>query len=203
MSLEDDIRQIRSLLEAYYAPDTARGVASDPPTQYTVPPEMQVGSVDNEGWVQWRITEPRITLDDVAALESRFAVTFPDYFRAYLLTACHLFDQVRSSRYNQLVSMTHVPSNAPLRPLESLLTNWRPLISASYIPFAEWGDGWGPMCFDAQQRVDDDCPIVWMDHEILVPLGVEACGNRQTVLPHAQPLYTNTREFIEDVFMTV
>jgi len=198
MSLEDDIQEIRSLLDAYYVHASAFHVAGD--DDRGVPLDMQVGEVDDEGWVQWRITEPRVTLNDIASLEKRFGIEFPNYFRAYLLAACHLFDQIHSSKYEQLIFMTHVPSNKPLGPLESLLSSWQPLISASFIPFAEWGDGWGPMCFDAQQRSVDDCPIVWMDHELLIPLGPEACGDREAVMPHVQSLYSNTIEFIDDVF---
>ena len=96
--------------------------------------------------------------------------------------------------------MTDVPSNNPLGPLKGILTGWESLIGAGYIPFAQWGDGWGPMCFDNQQRSDGDCPIVWMDHELLIPLGPEQCSERNNLTPLAQPLYDNTRDFLEDVF---
>ena len=70
-----------------------------------------------------------------------------------------------------------------------------------FIPFAEWGDGWGPMCFDTRRHASDgDCPIVWMDHEILAPLGEQRRRMRKEVLPLAQPLYETFRELLTDVF---
>ena len=68
-----------------------------------------------------------------------------------------------------------------------------------YIPFAEWGDGWGPMCYDSEnRRRDGECPIVWMDHELLIPLG--DCGKRECVLPHVNALYESYRDFFDDTF---
>jgi hypothetical protein len=39
-----------------------------------------------------------------------------------------------------------------------------------------------------------------MDHEILCPIGPEACRRREVVQPHARPLYVSFREFLKDVF---
>jgi hypothetical protein len=203
MTREDDIRYIRSLLEAHYRPDSARDEApEEPDDDYGVPPEMQIGTPDEEGLVQWRITPSPLTDQDISDLEARFNVAFPNFFRAYLLAACHLFDQVCSRRFDQKILMMPVPSNNPTGALESLMSSWQPLIAASFVPFAEWGDSWGPMCFDALQRSNDDCPIVWMDHDILITLGEEACSDRNVVAPHVQPLYSGARDFIEDVFGT-
>ena len=200
MTLENDITQIRSMLEAFYNPEDAWGVALTKPSGKGVPTEMQVGPVNHEGWVQWKLLKPKITLNDLTKLEAQFDIKFPDYFAAFLLAACHLFDQVNSLKYDQLIFMPDVPSHEPLGPLQSILFNWQPLISASYIPFAEWGDGWGPMCFDTEHWNNRDCPIVWMEHEKLAPLDEAACRNRKIIDSFAQPLYQNTREFIQDVF---
>ena len=80
---------------------------------------------------------------------------------------------------------------------------WQPLLAAGFVPFAEWGDGWGPMCFDGLRRAaDGDCPVVWIDHERLARLG-KAMGEREAVLPWVQPLYDSCREFLADVFAPV
>ena len=166
-----------------------------------VPPEMFDGEVDGEGWVEWKMLPSTLTTNDVSNLESEFDIQFPPLFQAYLLAGFQLFDQIHSSKYEQLIFNTDVPSNNPLGPIRSLIEAWRPLLSAQYVPFAQWGDGWGPMCFDTENRDDDgDCPIVWMDHELLIPLGTEDCGKRECVLPHVNPLYASYREFFEDVF---
>ncbi len=200
MTNQDHIQYIQSLLNNFYPQYYAMGVAGDETSSAGVPTEMQAGEIDDEGWVQWKILPPRITMDDVLELEASFKIVLPDLFRAYLMAACHLFDQIQSQKYNQLIFMTDVPSNNPLGPLKGILTGWQSLIGAGYIPFAQWGDGWGPMCFDDQQRTDGDCPIVWMDHELLIPMGPEKCSERIHVTPLAQPLYASSKEFLDDVF---
>ncbi|MCR9231113.1 MAG: SMI1/KNR4 family protein [bacterium] len=200
MTLQDDIQYIQSLLNNFYSEYYAMGVAGEETSAAGVPPEMQAGKINDDGWVQWKILPPRITMDAILELEASFKIVLPDLFRAYLMAACQLFDQVHSQKYNQLIFMTDVPSNNPLGPLKGILTGWESLIGAGYIPFAQWGDGWGPMCFDNQQRSDGDCPIVWMDHELLIPIGPEQCSERNNLIPLAQPLYDNTRDFLEDVF---
>jgi hypothetical protein len=57
------------------------------------------------------------------------------------------------------------------------------------------------MCFDSLQRgPDGECPVVWMDHEELVPLGADNGRRRESVAPLARPLYGSCREFLVDVF---
>ena len=137
-----------------------------------VPPEMFDGDVNDEGWVAWRILPSTLPESDITQLESEYAVEFPPLFRAYLLACFQLFDQVHSTLPDQQIFNTDVPSNDPLGPIKRLVGAWRPLLTAQFVPFAEWGDGWGPMCFDTTRRLDDgDCPVVWMDHELLIPLG--------------------------------
>ena len=200
MSLADDIAHVGALLDAYAETHDRTGVAADEDDDAGVPRSMQVGPVNADGWVAWQMLPSTLTEGDVAAVEAAFGVAFPPVFRAYLLARFHLFDQVRSATHGQLVLMTDVPSRGGLAPLRALLRAWRPLIAAGYVPFAEWGDGWGPMCFDVRRRADDgDCPVVWLDHERLVPLG-EAMRQRAAVEPWAQPLYGSCRAFLADVF---
>jgi hypothetical protein len=118
-----------------------------------------------------------------------------------LLARFQLFDQVKSRHYGQQILMTDIPSRKPLKPLRDLMEAWRPPIDAGFVPFAQWGDGWGPMCFDSFKReADGECPVVWIDHELLVALGSDKCRQRESVLPLAQPLYGSCREFLLDVF---
>jgi hypothetical protein len=162
---------------------------------------MQIGEIDAHGWVEWQPLPSTLHDADVDALESDLGVQFPPLFRAYLLSRFHLFDQVKSRRYDQQIFMTHTPSRQPLKPLRDLMVAWRPLIDAGFIPIAEWGDGWGPMCFDTAQRdANGECPVVWMDHELLIPLGEEACRHRESVRPFVRRLYSSFREFLVDVF---
>ena len=56
------------------------------------------------------------------------------------------------------------------------------------------------MCFDARRRAPDgECPIVWMDHESIIPLDGRA-RERGAVEPFAQAVYASSREFLSDLF---
>ena len=100
-----------------------------------------------------------------------------------------------------MIFNSDVPLHTPFDPIRDLINAWRPLPDTGFVPFAEWGDGWGPMCFDTQQRRDDgDYPIVWMDHELIIPLGHENLAKRGAFLHFVNPLYESYREFFEDVF---
>lgn len=201
MTVSEDSKFVGQLLDTYAVDDYRMGVASQDPKDAGVPTEMQVGEVNAEGWVEWRVLPSTLTEAEVTAVEKEFGVQFPPLFRAYLLARFQLFDQVQSRRYDQLVFMTDTPAGKPLKPLRELMKAWRPLIDAGYVPFAQWGDGWGPMCFDSVKRAaDGECPIVWMDHEALIPLGSDRCRQRESVLPLVQPLYGSCREFLVDVF---
>jgi hypothetical protein len=200
MAVADDTAFVGQLLDAFAIDAWRMGVAAEHPEDAGVPPEMQVGEVNADGWVEWRMLPSTLSDADVTAVEKEIGATFPPLFRAYLLARFQLFDQVRSRRYDQQILMTDTPAGKPLQPLRDLLSSWQPLIDAGFIPFAQWGDGWGPMCFDVFQRdADRDCPVVWMDHELLIPIGAEMC-RRDSVLPLVQPLYGSCREFLVDVF---
>lgn len=204
MAFADDNAWIGQLLDAYAAaaaPELRNGVASKSPYDSGVPAAMQVGQINAEGWVEWRVLPSTLTEAEITKLENKFGIHLPPVFRVYLLARFHLFDQVTSRRHDQLIQMTDTPAGKPLAPLLHLLSAWQPLIDAGFIPFAEWGDGWGPMCFDTDRRAQDgDCPIVWMDHEILASLTEQQCRMRKKVLPLAQPLYKTFRELLTDVF---
>ncbi len=195
MALTEDIAWVGRLLDDYAAEESRRAVASG------VPAAMQVGQIDAEGWVEWRVLPSTLKEAEVTGLESKFGIQLPPLFRAYLLARFQLFDQVTSRRYDQLILMSATPAGNPLAPLVDSLSAWRPLIEAGFIPFAEWGDSWGPMCFDSGRRAPDgDCPVVWMDHEVFVPLGDERWRVRAKMLPLAQPLYESCRDLLLDIF---
>lgn len=144
---QDDVDWAGQLIDWYGVRAFRRGVAQLRPEDGGVPVEMQVGEVNGDGWVEWRILPSTLTDRDIAKLEAEYAIALPPPFRAYLLARLHLFDQLRSRRYDQLILMTATPAPAPLEPLRELITSWRPLLGARYLPFAQWGDAWGPDVF--------------------------------------------------------
>jgi hypothetical protein len=199
--LEEDITWVGELIDAYAVDAWRVSVAAEDPEDGGVPPVMQVGPINSDGWVEWRVLPSTLDDAELAALEGEFGVRFPPLFRAYLLARFQLFDQVASRRYDQQILMTDTPAGKPLKPLRELLIAWEPLIDAGFVPFAHWGDGWGPMCFDVvRRRVDGECPVVWIDHEEVVPLGQEGSRQREAVAPLTKSLYETCRDFLSDVF---
>src|SRR2546422_9633751 len=110
MALSEDIAWVGQVLDTYAADDPRRGVASKSPQDSGVPVEMQVGQVDADGWVEWRVLPSTLSEADVTQLEKRFGIQLPPLFRAYLLARFHLFDQVTSHRHDQLILMTVTPA---------------------------------------------------------------------------------------------
>jgi hypothetical protein len=57
------------------------------------------------------------------------------------------------------------------------------------------------MCFDTAARAADrDCPVIWLDHEEVIPLGETSLRRRDAVQPFARPLYASYREVLLDIF---
>lgn len=201
MSLSDDIEFVGGLLDRYAAKAPRMHVAAEDPEDDGAPPDMRVGPVDAEGWVEWKPIPSTLSEADVVDLENEFGVQFPPLFKAYLLARYQLFDQLQSPRHGESLLMTAVPSGQRLEPMREILEVWQPLVSAGFIPFADWGDGYGPVSFDTSKRASDgDCPVVWMDHEPLVDLGDDLSGEQDSLSTLVQPLYGSFREFLTDVF---
>lgn len=203
MSHADDIARIGQMIDRFAAasdPIFLQGGASERPTDHGIPPEMWASDVDREGWVAWRVMPSTLRPADIDQLQSQFSVALPPQFRAYLLARHHCFAQVKSVKYDQLIFFPDLPTRDPLRSLRESLKGWRFLLPTGLIPFAEWGDGWGPMCFDTKKRRDDgDCPILWLDHEQIIPLG-ERVSDGEVLRKFEKPLYASFHDLVEDIF---
>ena len=172
-----------------YAENSYRIHVSD-----AVPPAMSDGEIDSEGWVTWKVIDSSVSEADLNAIEREFGFTLPPYFAGYLRACCHLLDQVHCRSFDeQQVLMPSCPSDAPLAKLHQTLTALQPLINARYVPFAEWGDGWGPVCMDVttSSNETDDYPIVWFDHEEILPMGEDGC---------AQPLFPSFKAMFMEIY---
>lgn len=195
--------RVGRLTDAYFDaahPIRRKGVASRRATDFGVPAEMWAGPVEPSGWVDWKLLPSSLTDLDVARLEAIYGVAFPPSFEAYLLARFHCFRQFKSAKYQRTLSLPDLPSRDPFRSLRALLEGWRMLSRLELIPFAVWGDGWGPMCFDTRRRdAFGECPIVWLDHEKLLPFH-ERGATRDELAPLEQPLYPSFGELLLDVF---
>ena len=138
-----NIQYVQATLTAYAHSYPRMGVASIDGSG-GVPPAMFDGEVQGDGWVSWKMLPSTLEPIEVERLEKELNIEFPPLFRAYLLAGFQLFDQIHSSRHDQLIFNVEVPSNNPLGPIRNLIEAWRPLVSADYLPFAQWGDSWGP-----------------------------------------------------------
>src|SRR5213593_431150 len=107
MSTSQQSERIGQLLDSHFARVGAisrRSVASQSPKDYGVPQDMWAGPVNSGGWVDWKLLPSSVTEADISEFESRFGITFPPSFRAYLQARFHCFDQVHSARYDQLIA---------------------------------------------------------------------------------------------------
>jgi hypothetical protein len=202
MGATEDLLYVGSRLDTFGETHYRMGVAALLPGSPGVPREMWAGEVNSDEWVEWKLLPSTVKESELDALEAEFGFRMPPLFRAYFLSRFQLFNEVHSAKYpRSSVFMPEVPSSAPLKDLRDILRASRQLLQARYAAFATWNDGWGPMCFDLeQQRQDGECPIVWMDHELLEPLGLEGLENRAKLLPLVRPLYDSFRELFEDLF---
>lgn len=159
-----------------------------------VPPSMFDGEVDAEGWVKWKMLPSTLTEDDVAEIEKMLPGQFPPLYRAFLTTRFTMDIETPEIRLPAL------PSDNPLGDLLMELRGWSALFPAGYVAFAEDANDSGPLCFDFNSRlVNGDCSVVVFDHEHLINLGEEACGERKNVFPYAKLVYNSFRELLEKV----
>lgn len=202
MSFVEDIEHFGRLIDAFHERYPACHVTVDHPGNTQPPLDMRAEQLSSPGWVACKVLTSTLKLADVESLESEFQIAFPPAFRAHLFARFHLIDQLHLRQHrNQLVSWPHLPSVKPLEPLREILRAWCPLLKAGYIPFGGWDGGAGPMCFDTASRdAEGECPVVWLDHELLFHIGPDGCTVRERVFPLARSLYNTSRELLLDVF---
>jgi hypothetical protein len=70
MAVAEDIAFVGQLLDDYAKDAWRMNFATQDPEDRGVPPEMQVGDVNAEGWVEWRVLPSTLTAADVTAVES-------------------------------------------------------------------------------------------------------------------------------------
>jgi len=51
-----------------------------------------------------------------------------------------------------------------------------------------------------QRATEEDGPLVWFDHELVIPVGEDVVAQRERVSAHAQGLHESFRSFLEDLF---
>ena len=190
---------LRRSIEAAWA---ARGSGRRLPTKAPaydvedggVPRAMELGTADETGWIDWRVLDPAVGEDELRALDRLAAGPLPAPLRDYLCACCHLLEL---SLPEQSLLFPSVPSDDPTGPIREHLSSWPSLVPHGFVPFAEYGDGWGPVCFDRRRPCDDgDSAVVWFDHEALHRLDDPDRVSRATLEALARPLAASTAELL-------
>jgi hypothetical protein len=188
----DLTEQFNRLIEARTAhavPSPAKGPDGDV-EDGGVPFEMEAGPVDNnDDWVAWRWLPSRVSEDELAELDALASPSCAP-LRAYLRAHCHLLSHTRWAAHD--VRLVPIPSDAPLGPFREQLDAWAPLVALGYLPFATYGDDYGPICVDLARG--DEAPVVWLDHEQIHSLPEPL--TRAQLEPNAQPLCPSLLEFL-------
>ncbi len=190
--------EIGAWLDALHARLRPVGVVAVDPEDAGVPPDMQLGAADAEGWVAWRNVPCTLAPDALAPLEARVG-PLPPALDGWLCARHHLFGQVTTGA-GHLLMLPTTPTDAPLRALEETIDAWGPLLGAGFLPIGDFDAGAGPLCLDLGARTPEgDAPIVWIDHEALFALGEDAWADRAAVAPLARPLYASFEALLDDV----
>lgn len=157
-----------------------------------IPSEMLDSELEDD-WGTWKVVPSKLTRNDVLSIFTEFGVSPPDELIAYFLADCHLIDQVGS--YGEQGAMPiPIPSGNPLGPLRAYLAAWQPLIPSGYLPLCDYGDGWGPICYNFSNSA-----VIWFDHEQLHSL------SRPPTLTSLQsierPLHSSLSDFFNELFL--
>lgn len=122
---------------------------------------MYVGEIDEDGWVDWKFIESKISTDDIKKLEEQLGVKIPKEIKQYFLISFHhMVEQINNGDY--LLSLVPFPAESPFSEFSDLINAWSQLPKFGYIPFAQYQDGCGPICFKVEDK-----SIVWFDHEVM------------------------------------
>lgn len=194
MISEQEISFIQKCFERLYQKREPRGnflPAKEAPFEKEdggVPPEMQTGSVSEDGWVKWKIIESILNENDVTTLEENYKIKFPLLFRAYLIADFQLFGELVCNDFS--ITLPVVPSDNPFGDLRQTLDSALDFFRERFIPFGFYED-WGMLCFDTKQSLENgDCAVVMFDHEIL-----ELNENEATFI------FGSFRELMEEMFL--
>lgn len=102
-------------------------------------------------------------------LEQKYKINLPEIFKEYLMTYSYDFTELLGvvlcfdgELNEQYIELLNIPQENPLKSLQAyiegicdtameLYADETLFLSQGYIPFADWGAGWGPLCFDTKK----------------------------------------------------
>jgi hypothetical protein len=180
-----DTQLVAAVVDGHYDSLVAVDLAwlPEPPSQ------MVIGEPNPDGWVRWHTVPSPVTDADLAAVEAWLPARLPSAMKTYFTYRCILM--------TDRLMLPEVPADDPLGPFVAEAKAWAPLLEAGYIPFAEFGDGYGPVCLDTRQPNGDDYAVGWIDHEHFHHLPDADWSNRSAICRLFQPLFPTFRSLLE------
>lgn len=142
------------------------------------------------------LKESTVTAEQIQELEQEFHITFPEVYKDYLMTYSYDFTELKGvvlTSYGeldeQLIEIINIPQENPLQTVCGYLGGVRGtgvvcfddeeiFLASGYLPFGDWGAGWGVVCFDTNKKESeadienpDTWTICWFDHEEILDGG--------------------------------
>ncbi|KOR89115.1 SMI1/KNR4 family protein [Paenibacillus solani] len=152
-----------------------------------VPAEMKVVDTGEE-WSIWRLVPSQVSEDDIYAMEKEYGVTFPEWYRAFISTYHHYFDEI--------------PEQPVDAPLDNVRDMYNPLLCRrGYLPFtwdSEYGKIW---CIDVSEDAGEGGGAIYeIEHEILFDLDEERT-DRAELKESLVLLYPDFKAYFDDTFL--
>jgi hypothetical protein len=165
-----------------------------------VPMDMRNGEVDEEGWIDWKIVNSTITMEEIEVIEQQYEIIYPELYKQFLMAYHYVELQFKNIKEGSsykgdcaFIEMPRLLTGEGLSEVISLIENWHPMLLAGYLPFAVAEDGQGPICFDLQSPNEQgDYPVVWVLHDYLHQL-VDAQQDGEAIRTFLQP-------YIKEIF---
>lgn len=130
---------------------------------YETSPSVLVGEPDDFGFSDWMI-EPYDNIDWVDPLEQRLGSRFPITYRS--LITRYIFP---GFEIKDIFFFSNTPEGKDYFELRNRIFCdpglYETLLPRGYIQFGKDESDYDPICFDTNNKANDDCPIVQIDHE--------------------------------------
>lgn len=196
-----NINEARNFMKEYFEKLYKKNCDIDPVLVKSpgLPEDMRADGTapDEDGWCMWKLVPSTVTDDDIAKLEEKYGLKFPNTVKAFLTAYHHDF-------------RSPIGQNRIDKPLQGFSNLFNPHLTANnYLPFASDEDGYYIICLDLNADKDGDlCPVVQFDHEVFFDLQYdhEDKGEeipREKLEELAEDVSANFVEFLNDYFENI
>jgi len=153
-----------------------------------VPVQMRIEEDSEEEWSQWKLVPSTVSNQDIINLEQEFGLRFPEWYKAFISTYHHYFD--------------NIPQQSITEPLDDIKNMFNPILCRlHYLPFC-WDSEYGKIyCIDLNQLPDEmSCAIYQIEHEILFDLDETTAGPAE-LQASLELLYPNFKSYFDQTFL--